>query len=152
MVVQSQPHHHQPRPESDLYVNETAPMMLPQYMHGPPIYPQSKQQMPHEQMRYPPRSYYPYVPVQHRQIDNQVNQFVSQEDTPLLIPRAPITPASSVKKYDEPIYVNAKQYQCIMRRRQARAKAESEHKLVKYRKPHISCSNQIWIVKQCLSS
>ncbi|CAJ1938372.1 unnamed protein product [Sphenostylis stenocarpa] len=102
----------------------------------PPVYPYPDPYYrsifaPYDTQSYPPQAY-SGQPMVHLQLMG-----IQQAGVPL--------PTDAV---EEPVFVNAKQYHGILRRRQSRAKAESENKAIRNRKPYLHESRHMHALRR----
>ncbi|KAK4770952.1 hypothetical protein SAY87_031484 [Trapa incisa] len=105
-------------------------MVPPAYPYPDPYY--RSIFTPYDARPYPPQQAYNAQPMVHLQLMG-----IQQAGVPL--------PSDAV---EEPVFVNAKQYHGIMRRRQIRAKAELENKVVKSRKPYLHESRHLHALRR----
>ncbi|KAB2028678.1 hypothetical protein ERO13_D05G110600v2 [Gossypium hirsutum] len=116
------------------------PYTTPQHAVAPAAYPYPDPYYrsifaPYDAQSYPPQPY-GGQPMVHLQLMG-----IQQAGVPL--------PSDAV---EEPVFVNAKQYHGILRRRQSRAKAESENKLAKSRKPYLHESRHLHALRRARGS
>ncbi|XP_028759370.1 nuclear transcription factor Y subunit A-7 isoform X2 [Neltuma alba] len=107
----------------------TGPAMAPVYPYPDPYY--RSIFAPYETQPYAPQPY-GAQPMVHLQLMG-----IQQAGVPL--------PTDAV---EEPVFVNAKQYHGILRRRQSRAKAESLNKVIRNRKPYLHESRHLHALRR----
>lgn len=101
------------------------------YPYPDPYYRGASLFNPYETQPYPTQPY-PVPPMVHL-------QFMGTQPAGVPLPSDTV---------EEPVFVNAKQYHGILRRRQCRAKAESENKANKNRKPYLHESRHLHALRR----
>uniref|UniRef100_A0A7N0ZRY0 Nuclear transcription factor Y subunit n=1 Tax=Kalanchoe fedtschenkoi TaxID=63787 RepID=A0A7N0ZRY0_KALFE len=101
----------------------------------------------HAQAAYPyPDPYYRSIFVSH---EAQPYSHQSMVHMHLMgIKQAGLPLPSEADAVEEPVFVNAKQYHGILRRRQSRAKAESEYRVARSRKPYLHESRHLHALRR----
>lgn len=113
---------HKPRPQATTPTAISMPSNTPKWYASPPLFPLFLLPPPQSYTHSPFQPPQPLIPGQ------------PQVLSPAMY-RVPIP--SEVVTEDEPLYVNAKQYHRILKRRAARARLEELNKVAKTRKPYL---------------